>query len=204
MSRTGKQGPAVARAVLRGGGAEADEHVELTYEGRFLRRRRLVTDKGVAVLVDLPDTTSLEDGDALLLEDGRKVAVAAADEDLAVVTGPDLARLAWHIGNRHTPCRIEAGRLMIARDHVLEAMIGMLGGSVAAVREPFRPEGGAYGHGRTMGHDHGPVMATGPGGHAHGPDDGHDHGDAHRSVHHHGSHHGLGEAGSDAVDGDAG
>jgi urease accessory protein len=67
----------------------------------------------------------------------------------------DLARLAWHIGNRHTPCQVEKGRLLIRRDHVLEAMLRQLGAGVEAVIAPFRPEGGAYGHGRTMGHDHG-------------------------------------------------
>jgi urease accessory protein len=129
--------------------------VTLGYDARFLRRKRLKTDTGDAFVVDLPETVSLNQGDCFVLEDGRFVEVAAAEEPVLVVTG-DLARLAWHVGNRHTPCQIEADRLLIRRDHVLEAMLRTLGATVAEAVEPFTPEGGAYGHGRTLGHDHGP------------------------------------------------
>ncbi len=147
---------ACAQAVARAGTWDgAVDRVMLEYEARMLRRKRLVAEGGLSFLVDLAEVVSLEDGDALVLTDGRHVAVAAAAEPLLAVTG-DLARLAWHIGNRHTPCQVEKGRLLIRRDHVLEAMLRQLGAGVEAVIAPFRPEGGAYGHGRTMGHDHGP------------------------------------------------
>lgn len=132
-----------------------DDTVSLTYDARLLRRKRLVSDTGRAFLVDLPDTRSVDEGDAFALEDGTRVAVVAAPEDLVSVSGDNLNRLAWHIGNRHTPCQIEADRLLIARDHVLEAMLAHLGAETDIVTEPFRPEGGAYGHGRTFGHSHG-------------------------------------------------
>ncbi len=157
----------IRRAPL---GAEAAERVVLTYDGRLLRRRKLQAAGDLAFLADLPETVSLDHGDAFVLEDGRLVAVEAAPEALLQVTG-DLPRLAWHIGNRHTPCQIEPGRLLIQRDHVLAKMLAGLGAEVAEVTAPFTPEGGAYGHGRTMGHDHGP---------------GHDH--AHGHVHHHSAH----------------
>jgi urease accessory protein len=156
----------------RGHWADAADSITLGYEDRFLRRRRLVTASGTAVLVDLPETTSLDHGDALELSDGRLVEIVAAAEPVLVVTG-DLPRIAWHIGNRHTPCQIEGGRLLIRRDHVLEAMLRHLGANVTEAQERFTPEGGAYGHGRTMGHDHG-----GAG----------DHGHAQGHVHHHGGH----------------
>lgn len=144
-----------AIAVARGGAAGAVDTVRLDYEGRFLRRKRLIAVSGASIMVDLPETVSLEDGDALLLADGRRVAVEASAEPLLAVTGPDLARLAWHIGNRHTPCRIEAERLLIRADPVLASMLLKLGAHVAPVDAPFCPEGGAYGHGRTLGHSHG-------------------------------------------------
>ena len=105
-------------------------------------------------LVDLSQTTSLDGGDAFELADGRLIEVVAAEEDLFAVTGPDLTRLAWHIGNRHTPCQIEPARLMIRRDHVIRDMLLKLGATVQDIRAPFSPEGGAYGHGRTHGHSH--------------------------------------------------
>lgn len=130
--------------------------VTLDYDARFLRRKRLVTDQGDALLVDLPAMVSLEPGDALETDDGQRVEVRAADEPVVRVTGPALARLAWHIGNRHTPCQVAADHLVIRRDPVLEAMLTGLGAALQPVLAPFRPEGGAYGHGRTLGHDHGP------------------------------------------------
>lgn len=128
--------------------------VVLGYDQRFLRRKRLVTVHDEGFLVDLPETVNITQGDCFRLTDGRLIEVISAEENLLAVTG-DLPRLAWHIGNRHTPCQIEPTRLLIREDHVLEAMLKQLGATVKRVSEPFTPEGGAYGHGRTMGHDHG-------------------------------------------------
>ena len=146
--------PLMLRAAQVARATAAPDTVVLDYEGRFLRRKRLVSRAGLSFLVDLPETVSLDPGDAFLLEDGRLIGVDAAMEPCLRVEGP-LPRLAWHIGNRHTPCQIEADRLLIRQDHVLEAMLAQLGASVTPASEPFTPEGGAYGHGRTMGHDHG-------------------------------------------------
>ncbi|MGB0499463.1 MAG: urease accessory protein UreE, partial [Rubricella sp.] len=44
--------------------------------------------------------------------------------------------------------------LLIGRDHVLEDMLVKLGATIRPVTEPFTPEGGAYGHGRTHSHAH--------------------------------------------------
>lgn len=138
----------------------AADLVTLTYDERFLRRKRLETVQGTAFLVDLPETVSLNHGDALALADGTLIEVVAAEEPLLEITGPGLSRIAWHIGNRHTPCQIEGARLLIRRDHVLADMLVRLGAHVHLVSEPFVPEGGAYGFGRTMGHDHGPGVAA--------------------------------------------
>ncbi|MGO4908483.1 urease accessory protein UreE [Pseudorhodobacter sp. W20_MBD10_FR17] len=153
-------GNLTAHIVHRKAGSALDESVTLDYAERFLRRKRLVTNTGRAFLIDLAETTSLDDGDALELADGTKIGIAAALEPVVKVTG-DLPRLAWHIGNRHTPCQICADHLVIRRDHVLEAMLKGLGAQMTIAMGPFCPEGGAYGHGRTMGHDHGPELGSG-------------------------------------------
>ena len=137
------------------------ETLVLDYEARFLRRKRLIAASGRAVMVDLPETVSLDAGDALACPDGRLVAIEAAPEPLLRITG-DLPRLAWHIGNRHTPCEVTAGHLLIRDDHVLSDMLARLGAGVEPVTAPFTPEGGAYGHGRTHGHSHGPDHAHAP------------------------------------------
>jgi urease accessory protein len=148
----------IARRLRRAAPPDAAaDRVTLDYEARFLRRRSLVTDAGRTLLVDLPETVSLEDGDALETDDGALVAVRAAPEPLIEATAPadDLARLAWHVGNRHAPAQIEPRRLLIRADPVLADLLARLGAATRPVTEPFRPEGGAYGLGRTHGHHHG-------------------------------------------------
>lgn len=159
-----------AHSILRSGHwLKANSRVILGYDARFLRRKRLQAEDGSSFLVDLSETTSLDHGDAFQLSDGRLIVVIAAQEPVVQIRG-DLPRLAWHIGNRHTPCQIAGDHLVIRRDHVLEKMLTGLGAALTLAEAPFRPEGGAYGHGRTMGHDHGPDF-----GHGHSHGDGHFH-----------------------------
>ena len=127
----------------------------LSYEERFLRRKRLETTSGFSFVVNLAQTTSLNDGDALELDDGQLVEIRAAVEPLLKVSGENLAQLAWHIGNRHTPCQIETYHVLIQQDQVIRHMLEHLGAKVVEVDAPFTPEGGAYGHGRTHSHEHG-------------------------------------------------
>jgi urease accessory protein len=132
--------------------------VTLAHDARHLRRRRLALTGGEDILVDLPEAIALGHGDALLLEDGRLVGIAAAEEDLLEVTGRNrdhLMRLCWHLGNRHLPAQIESDRVLIQRDHVIANMLKGLGATVRDLHEPFHPERGAYhSHGHSHGHDH--------------------------------------------------
>ncbi|SLN29438.1 Urease accessory protein UreE 1 [Aquimixticola soesokkakensis] len=131
--------------------------LDLDYEARLVRRKRLRLRGGEAVLLDLPQVTSLSDGAGLELDDGRCILICAAQEQVLAVSGPDLLRYVWHIGNRHTPCEMGEGVVFIKDDPVLKGMLEGLGAQVTAHLRAFQPEGGAYGHGRTMGHDHAPA-----------------------------------------------
>ena len=133
---------------------DATDTVTLDYEARLLRRKRLVSDAGEPFLVELAETRSLSQGEGFRLDDGRIIAVMAAAEPLLAVRHGNLARIAWHVGNRHTPCQIADDHILIREDKVLQAMLEGLGASVTQVTAPFTPEGGAYGHGRTHGHEH--------------------------------------------------
>lgn len=179
-----------ARTLRRAGhwSGPAAERLVLDYEGRFLRRKRLKAVSGRGIMVDLPETVSLDAGDALEGEGGVLVEIAAAPEPLLKVGG-DLPRLAWHIGNRHTPCQMADDHLLIRDDHVLADMLRRLGAEVTPVTAPFTPEGGAYGHGRTLGHSHGEGAVHGDGGgggHTHGHSHAHDHDHDHPHDHTHG------------------
>lgn len=144
----------IARRYAAHAHAEPVGCLELDYEDRFLRRKMLSLADGRSILIDLPQTTSLDHGGALVLEGGGEIVIVAAPEPLLQVTASDLTRIAWHIGNRHTPCQIEPTRLLIRRDHVIGDMLRKLGADLEEITEPFAPEGGAYGHGRTHGHAH--------------------------------------------------
>ncbi len=139
--------------VSPGHGREPYDNVTLDHDQRRLRRKLLHLGGGDDVLVDFPQTLTLEHGSALELEDGRLVAILAAPELLYEIRGRDaahLVRLAWHIGNRHTSAQLEDARILIKRDHVLKIMLEGLGASVRDVTEPFFAEHGAYhSHGDT-------------------------------------------------------
>lgn len=135
------------------------DRVVLAHDERHLRRKRLTLAGGEHVMVDLAEPAALGHGDALVLEDGRTVEIEAAEEPLLEILPRDhlhLTELAWHIGNRHLAAQIEAGRILILRDHVIQAMLEGLGAAVREVVEPFQPVRGAYsGHAHHHHHNHG-------------------------------------------------
>lgn len=122
--------------------------VSLVFEDRHRRRLVLVAADGAPVLLDLPRAQVLADGDGLALEDGGWIAVHAAPEPVLEVCGADAvmtARLAWHLGNRHTPVQVlDDGTLRLRDDHVLAAMLEGLGATLRGCLAPFDPEAGAY------------------------------------------------------------
>jgi urease accessory protein len=166
-----------ATTIVRKPAVKADrvaDSVTLDHEGRNRRRIALKGDTGLDFLMDLDKATVLNDGDALKLEDGRLVQVRAAAQRLLEVKAENplrLLKVAYHVGNRHTPAEVTADAIYIEDDHVLAEMVRGLGCTASPVMRAFQPERGAYEH--DCGHDHGH-------GHAH---HGHSHGD---HDHHHG------------------
>ena len=145
-----------AHTALRAGTwprAERTGTVTLSYLERHRRRLRLVTDQGEPLLLDLAKAVLLGEGDGLQLDEGGVVEVRAASEALLEIRAgtAGLARLAYHLGNRHLPIQLLADALLIRDDHVIADMVRGLGGEVRAVSLPFTPEAGAY----AGGHDHG-------------------------------------------------
>lgn len=137
-------GGSVLRAVTVAGDGEPFDTLTLDHEARHCRRVRLRTDGGRDLMIDLPHARHLHDGERLVLEDGRRVRVRAAPELVLDIVAPDLARIAWHLGNRHCPTQILAGTLRIRADHVLAEMLRGLGCTLVERTAPFEPEHGAY------------------------------------------------------------
>ncbi len=143
--------------------------VTLDHDARSRRRFRATTDGGRDVLIDLAEALHLAHGDRLEV-DGGFIEVRAAAElllEIRAVNPLTLARIAWHLGNRHTAAEMTDGAIYIQPDHVLRDMVRGLGAETHDVTRPFDPEGGAYGGHRSQQahghHDHGHA-------HHHSPD----------------------------------
>ena len=138
-----------------GSGASTLDTLSLPYDRRQHSRQRACLEGGEHIALMLPRGTVLRDGDVLRCEGGRLVRVRAAPECVSRVTSKNtlqLARAAYHLGNRHIPTQLGAGYLAYLHDHVIDAMIQRLGLQVAVVNAAFEPEPGAYGHGAVHAH----------------------------------------------------
>lgn len=121
--------------------------ITLAHDERRLRRKLLTLPKAGEIYLDFADTITLDHGDRLVLEDGRLIAIQAANEPVYEIRGRDaahIAKLAWHLGNRHLPAQIEKSRILIRRDPIIRDMLIGLGASIFETTDHFSPEHGAY------------------------------------------------------------
>ncbi|QWA09671.1 urease accessory protein UreE [Sodalis ligni] len=115
---------------------------------RLKSRAQVMLDDGREAGLMLPRGQILRGGELLSTEDGAEVVrIIAAVETVstAYATNPLLlARLCYHLGNRHVPLQIEQGWVRYQHDHVLDDMARGLGAKVSTEQAPFEPEAGAY------------------------------------------------------------
>jgi urease accessory protein len=150
--------------------------VILDYAQRSTPKISVTGVKGTSIDIDLHTPARLRTDDLLELDSGVLVEVVAAPEPLIEARAADvsaLARLAWHLGDRHVPVQLLPNRIRAQRDPVIETLLKSLGAKVLLIEAPFEPEGGAY-----------------ESAHAH-----HDH--AHHDHAHHGHHHDHAHCGHD-------
>lgn len=141
----------------------------LDFDARHKRRHIATLSDGREVKIQLDRLDApLEDGD-LLAGDGLLVRVCARPEPLLEARGDarELARGAYHLGNRHAKVMIGDGFLRTPDDPVMGGMLAHLGLEVCRVEAAFMPEIGAY-------HHHGP---------GHGHDEAHHHGHGVAKIH---------------------
>lgn len=152
-----------AIAVLAKGGWPAERAtatVTLAFDDRHRRRILMKDDTGGEFLLDLAEARVLNDGDGLELDGGqgllRVVAAPEAVLDVECRSPAETARIAWHIGNRHTAIQVLGdNRIRIRDDRILKDMIEGLGATVTRQQAPFQPEPGAYAKQQANGHEHG-------------------------------------------------
>ncbi|MCW4446912.1 urease accessory protein UreE [Vibrio splendidus] len=133
-----------------------DGYLSLPIDSRIKSRLKVMLDDGRNAGLFLPRGHILRGGEQLSSECGLVVEVKAAPETVSTVYCEDLlllTRVAYHLGNRHVPLQVEAGWVRYQHDHVLDEMVEGLGAKVTTEKQPFEPEGGAYG-GRSGGHHH--------------------------------------------------
>jgi len=156
---------------------EPDDVLELDFDTRERSRMRVRARSGEEVGLFLERGTTLRDGDCLRAEDGHVFRVIAKPEPVSFVSIPDgfdLARVAYHLGNRHV--RLQIGRdtestsgmafLRYQPDHVLDALVTKFGFEVLRLSLPFEPEPGAY-HSGGHSHGHSDTHSSDSHGHSH-------------------------------------
>ncbi len=149
---------------------EIKGQLELPFETRQKSRFKATLVSGEEVGIMLPRGEILRGGDLVTTSDGRIIEVIAQPEQVLHVEGESaaaLARIAYHLGNRHVAVEIGDGYLQLSDDHVLERMLEGLGATVTRITVPFEPEAGAY---AGAGHEHGVAKI-----HDHHHDHDHDH-----------------------------
>ena len=155
--------------------------VILDYAARSAGEGAVTSVKGRIIEIDLHGGVRLRTDDLLVLDDGALVEVVAAPEPLIEARAADvaaLARLAWHLGDRHIAVQLLPNRVRARRDEAVETLLAALGAKVTLIDAPFEPEGGAYAPPMQHHDDHGH-------GHVHDAQCGHDH----SHDHHHGHKH---------------
>jgi urease accessory protein len=123
--------------------------VSLSWELRRKSRLRAATVRGEEIGLFLPRGTVLVQGSLLLASDGRIIEVAVAPEDVSTVASPDpvlLARVAYHLGNRHVRMQVGEGFVRYRHDRATDELVRQLGAEVVSEEVPFEAERGIGEH----------------------------------------------------------
>jgi len=136
-------------------GKEATGTLTLPWSQRTKSRQRVLLDNGEDAGLFLERGVILRDGDCLASEDGIIIKIRAATETVSSVYCEDplqLARICYHLGNRHVDLEISAKQVRYPHDHVLDSMLLGMGLTPKIEQAAFEPETGAYGE--EHGHNH--------------------------------------------------
>ncbi|WP_243367631.1 urease accessory protein UreE [Microvirga solisilvae] len=142
--------------IVRKPAVKADRVVDtvtLDHEARNRRHAHLKAEGGTEIHLDLDMETTINDGDALRLEDGSLVQVKAKAEGLLEVRAENplrLMRLAWHLGSNHGLAELTNDALYIENNPALAELARGQGCTVTPVERPFKPERSTH----VCDHDH--------------------------------------------------
>ena len=104
-------------------------HIERVYlESDELLKRvlRVTSDHGHEYGISLPKGSEMKDGD-ILFNDGHNIVVISVKEDDVIVITPrdinEMGEIAHNLGNKHLPVQIEAGKIIIQYDYLIEKFL---------------------------------------------------------------------------------
>ena len=179
--------------------SEIHDHLTLPYESRQRGRLRARTDTGYDVGLFLDRGPVLREGACLAAKTGEIIRIRAADEPVVtayIEPGLAMARLCYHLGNRHVALQIgssgaigsrehgegaedgKTGWVRFPPDHVLEELAERLGATLIHHQAPFDPEPGAYAHAGTHAQTYSQSSSSASV-HSHGHEHNHEHGHNH-------------------------
>jgi urease accessory protein len=128
----------------------------LSWSRRIKSRQRVLLDNTEDAGLFLERGVILRGGDCLVSKEGIVIRVQAAEETVSIVScgnSLQLARVCYHLGNRHVALEIRELQVRYLHDHVLDGMVQGMGLTTKTIEAPFEPETGAYGE--EHGHSHG-------------------------------------------------
>ena len=135
---------------------DPSDRLVLTWEQRRKSRLKTITVSGQEVGLFLPRGTVLFHGDLLQAADDRIIEIQAASEDVSTISSPDavlLARVAYHLGNRHVRTQVGPGFIRYRHDRAVDELVRRLGANVLVEEVPFEPERGTEDHAHDHDHD---------------------------------------------------
>ena len=66
------------------------DSISLSYDNRFIRRKKLISDNKIEFLVNLPETVSLNENNGFLLNNGSIILIKPAKEELLEIVSDNL------------------------------------------------------------------------------------------------------------------
>ncbi|WP_138418301.1 urease accessory protein UreE [Aquibacillus sediminis] len=117
------------------------EWVELDWDELNKRILRKKTDKGTDVAIALEEKEPLKVGDVLYQDEGLQVVIRTKKEKVYVIYPKSIVqmgKMAFELGNRHTPCLISSEEIVVRYDETLERLFEEVGVSYEQTERRFK------------------------------------------------------------------
>lgn len=127
--------------------------LEVEWEELAKRILRKDTEAGRDISISLEPGEHLETGGLLYEDENLQIAVRTTLEDVYVITPAsmtEMGKVAFELGNRHTPCLVEDDNITVRYDSTLETIFKDIGVAYKLeqrrIDRPFKYKGHAHAH----------------------------------------------------------